>query len=441
MTIKEKLKVTNNQTVVNIIGAGLAGCETALRLSKNGIKVRLYECKTKVKSPAHNSNDLGELVCSNSLKSDALSTASGLLKAELRLLGCSLIEIADQSKVPAGSALAVDRDKFSQEITRRIKSDKNIELIEKLCVDFDENEYTVIATGPLTMDRLNDAISNRLGIGLHFYDAAAPIIDGNYIDYSRVFTADRWGKGDGDYLNCPMTKDEYNEFYDALVSAECAVLHEFEKSDVFEGCMPVEIMAKRGRETLLFGPLRPVGFFDQNGKRHYAVVQLRRENTEGSSFNIVGFQTNLKFSEQKRVFSLIPALKNAEFLRYGVMHRNTFINAPKTIDCHFRTLKYPKVFIAGQLSGVEGYVESIMSGLVCADAITAIIKGNPLPKYPTDTIIGALCKYLETPNEDFEPMNANFGLLPPPQTRIKDKNAKKLFLSERSIKSLQNAGF
>ncbi|MBR2988651.1 MAG: methylenetetrahydrofolate--tRNA-(uracil(54)-C(5))-methyltransferase (FADH(2)-oxidizing) TrmFO, partial [Clostridia bacterium] len=316
--------------VVNVLGAGLAGCETALRLSKNGIKVRLFECKPLVKSPAHKSNDLGELVCSNSLKSDVLSTASGLLKAELRLLGCSLIEIADKVKVPAGSALAVDRDKFSQMVTERVKSDENIEIVEKLCDDFDENEYTVIATGPLTLDGLSDAISNKLCCGLHFYDAAAPIIDGNSIDLSRTFTADRWGKGEGDYLNCPMTKDEYDIFYDALISAECAVLKEFEKSDVFEGCMPVEIMAKRGHDTLLFGPLRPVGFFDENGKRHYAVVQLRRENTEGSAFNIVGFQTNLKFPEQKRVFSLIPALKNAEFLRYGVMHRNTFINAPKT---------------------------------------------------------------------------------------------------------------
>ena len=433
--------MSNNQVTVNIIGAGLAGCETALRLSKNGIKVRLYECKPIKKSPAHKTDTLGELVCSNSLKSDALSTASGLLKAELRRLGCSLIEIADEVKVPAGSALAVDRDKFTQLITNRIKADKNIELIEKVCDDFNENEYTVIATGPLTLDGLNETIAKKLGSGLHFYDAAAPIIDGASLDYSRIFTADRWGKGDGDYLNCPMTKDEYDIFYDELVSAECAVLHEFEKSEVFEGCMPVEIMAKRGRETLLFGPLRPVGFFDENGKRHYAVVQLRRENTEGSAYNIVGFQTNLKFPEQKRVFSLIPALKNAEFLRYGVMHRNTFINAPKTIDKHFRTLKFPKVFIAGQLSGVEGYVESIMSGLICADAITALINEKPLPQYPTNTIIGALCKYLETPNEHFEPMNANFGLLPPPEMRIRDKNAKKLYLSERSIKSLQNAGF
>ncbi len=433
--------ITDTMIMVNIIGAGLAGCEAAFRLSKKGVKVRLIDGKPSVKTPAHSSDAFGELVCSNSLKSDALSTASGLLKAELRLLDCELIKIADSVKVPAGSALAVDREKFAEAITKKIREDKNIEVVSKEVTDWDKDEYTIIATGPLTLTPLAEKISENLGDGLHFYDAAAPIVDGSTIDYSRAFTADRYGKGEGDYVNCPMTKEEYEIFYDALVSAECAVRHDFEKSDVFEGCMPVEIMAKRGKDTLLFGPLRPVGFFDENGKRHYGVVQLRRENTEGSAFNIVGFQTNLKFPEQKRVFSLIPALKNAEFLRYGVMHRNTFINAPKTINRHFQSLKYPKTFIAGQLSGVEGYVESIMSGLLSADALYSVMNGQKPLDLPLDTICGALCAYLERENEDFQPMNANFGLLPPPEQRIKDKTAKKIFLSEKSIKSLKNTIF
>ncbi len=422
---------------INIIGAGLAGCEAAFQLSKLGKKVRLYDSKPNKKSPAHTSDNLGELVCSNSLKSDLLSTASGLLKAELRLLGCRLIEIADSVKVPAGSALAVDRDKFAKAITDAINSDENIEFVSEEIFDWDENEYTIIATGPLTHDRLGKTISEKLGLGLHFYDAVAPIVDGVSLDYSKTFTADRYGKGEGDYINCPMNKDEYLAFYDALVSAECALLKDFEKSDVFEGCMPVEAMAKRGVDTLRFGPLRPVGFRDNEGNRPYAVVQLRRENISGDIFNLVGFQTNLKFPEQQRVFRLIPALKNAEFLRYGVMHRNTFINAPKVINKHFQTLKYPKTFIAGQLSGVEGYVESIMSGLVSALSLNALIDGEEMPVFPETTICGALSRYLETPNENFQPMNANFGILPPPSERIKDKTAKKLFLSERSIKDLK----
>ncbi len=427
-----------NEQVINIIGAGLAGCEAALCLSRAGKKVRLYECKPIVKSPAHKSNDLAELVCSNSLKSDLLSTASGLLKEELRYLGCRLIEIADSVKVPAGSALAVDREKFSAAITNEIKSDPNIELISEEVSDWDKDEYTIIATGPLTMDALSQKLVTELGDSLHFYDAAAPIIAGESIDMSAAFTADRYGRGEGDYVNCPMNKEEYEQFWNALVNAECAILKSFEGSDVFEGCMPVEVMGKRGIDTLRFGPLRPVGFRDAEGKRPYAVVQLRREDVMGESYNIVGFQTNLKFAEQERVFRLIPALKNAEFLRYGVMHRNTFINAPKVIDKHFRTLKYPKTFIAGQLSGVEGYVESIMSGLIAAMNVIALLDEKPLPEFPVSTIVGALTNYLQTPNEDFQPMNANFGLLPPPSERIRDKNAKKLFLSEKSLKDLKN---
>lgn len=427
--------------MINVIGAGLAGCEAALRLSEDGFKVRLFECKPNEMSPAHTSAGLAELVCSNSLKSDLLTAASGLLKAELRQLGCRLIETADAVRVPAGSALAVDRDKFSAAITELIYSDKNIEVIHKTVTDWDENEYTIIASGPLTLKGLSESIERKLGKGLHFFDAAAPIVDGASIDFSQAFTADRYGRGDGDYINCPMDKRCYEDFIDALVSAECAVLKDFEKSDVFEGCMPVEAMAKRGRDTLRFGPLRPVGFSDANGKRPYAVVQLRRENTAGDSFNIVGFQTNLKFGEQERVFKMIPALNDAEFLRFGVMHRNTFINAPVTVNANFQTLKYPKTFIAGQLSGVEGYVESIMSGLVAAMSVSALLKDEHMPSFPRTTIVGALCAYLETPNPAFQPMNANFGLLPPAGASVKDKNAKKLFLSEKSLKDLKKAGF
>lgn len=426
---------------INVIGAGLAGSEAALTLSKAGKKVRLFECKPIMRSPAHHSNDFGELVCSNSLKSDALSTASGLLKAELRYLDCELLKIADEVKVPAGSALAVDREKFSEAVTKRILGDKNIEIVHEVVKDFDGSDFTIIATGPLTLDALGKSIAEKLGDRLHFYDAAAPVVSGDSIDYDSAFTADRYGKGDGDYVNCPMNRVEYEAFISALVTAECAVLRDFEKSEIFEGCMPVEIMAKRGVDTLRFGPLRPVGFRDNEGVRPYAVVQLRRENTAGESFNIVGFQTNLKFKEQERVFRMIPALKNAEFLRYGVMHRNTFVNAPKTINRHFETLNYPNVYIAGQLSGVEGYVESIMSGLVAAKSVIARIDGKPLPEFPRTTITGALCSYLETPNSSFQPMNANFGLLPPPAEKIKDKTAKKLFYSEKSLKDLKNVDF
>lgn len=426
---------------INVIGAGLAGSEAALTLSKAGKKVRLFECKPIMRSSAHHSNDFGELVCSNSLKSDALSTASGLLKAELRYLDCELLKIADEVKVLAGSALAVDREKFSEAVTKRILGDKNIEIVHEVVKDFDGSDFTIIATGPLTLDALGKSIAEKLGDGLHFYDAAAPVVSGDSIDYDSAFTADRYGKGDGDYVNCPMNRVEYEAFISALVTAECAVLRDFEKSEIFEGCMPVEIMAKRGVDTLRFGPLRPVGFRDNEGVRPYAVVQLRRENTAGESFNIVGFQTNLKFKEQERVFRMIPALKNAEFLRYGVMHRNTFVNAPKTINRHFETLNYPNVYIAGQLSGVEGYVESIMSGLVAAKSVIARIDGKPLPEFPRTTITGALCSYLETPNSSFQPMNANFGLLPPPAEKIKDKTAKKLFYSEKSLKDLKNVDF
>jgi len=423
--------------IVNVIGAGLAGCEAAYQLSKRGVSVRLYESKPMVKSPAHHENTFAELVCSNSLKSDDVSTASGLLKAELRRLDSLLIKIADEVKVPAGSALAVDRDLFTAKVTEYIKNDKNIEIIPSLVEDWKKDEITIIATGPLTIGKLADNISEKLGGSLHFYDAAAPIVSGDSIDYSSAFVGDRYGKGTGDYVNCPLNKEEYLEFYKALIGAERAKLHDFEKNAVFEGCMPVEVMAARGVDTLRFGPMRPVGFRDNNGEKPYAVVQLRRENVAGDMFNIVGFQTNLTFPEQKRVFSLIPALKNAEFMRYGVMHRNSFINAPKVINGYFRLKDNSPAFIAGQLSGVEGYVESIASGLMCGINAARLVEGKELIKLPSTTIIGALCRYLESENADFQPMNANFGILPPLENKTRDKAKNKLLYSDRSLKDLE----
>lgn len=423
--------------IVNVIGAGLAGCEAAYQLSKRGIHVRLYESKPIEKSPAHHENTFAELVCSNSLKSDDISTASGLLKAELRRLDSLLIKIADEVKVPAGSALAVDRELFTAKVTEYVKNDKNIEIIPSLVEDWSNDEITIIATGPLTLGKLAENISEKLGGSLHFFDAAAPIVSGDSIDYSSAFVGDRYGKGTGDYVNCPLNKEEYLEFYKALVSAERAKLHEFEKNDVFEGCMPVEVMASRGVDTLRFGPMRPVGFRDNNGEKPYAVVQLRRENVAGDMFNIVGFQTNLTFPEQKRVFSLIPALKNAEFMRYGVMHRNSFINAPKVINGCFQLKDNPSAFIAGQLSGVEGYVESIASGLMCGINAARLACGEELLKLPSTTIIGALCRYLESENSDFQPMNANFGILPPLENKTRDKAVNKLLYGDRSLKDLE----
>ena len=421
---------------VNVIGAGLAGCEAAYQLAKRGIAVSLYECKPDVKSPAHKVGTFAELVCSNSLKSDDIATAGGLLKAELRKMDSLLIAVSDKVRVPAGSALAVDRTLFTNAVTQAVKELKNVKIINKTVDDWDENTPTVIATGPLTVGALSDAIIEKLGQTLHFYDAAAPIIAGDSIDYAAAFTGDRYGKGTGDYVNCPMTKEEYANFYEQLVNAERSPLHDFDTNEVFEGCMPVEIMAKRGFDTLRFGPLRPVGF-SFNGTKPYAVVQLRKENAAGEMYNIVGFQTNLKFSEQKRVFGMIPALKNAEFLRYGVMHRNSFIDAPKVINRHFQVKKLPKTFIAGQLSGVEGYVESIASGLMCGINAAAVCSGKIMPEFPPTTIMGALAAYLERENASFQPMNANFGILPPLENKTRDKSENKRLYAERSMKDLE----
>lgn len=424
---------------ITVIGAGLAGSEAALTLASLGHKVTLIEAKPTEMSPAHHNLGYAEVVCSNSFKSNDPYTAHGLLKAELRILGSKLLAVADEVKVPAGGALAVDRERFSARITEMINAEPNITVVNKKVESIDTDNNVIIATGPLTLEPLSEYLSGLIGGRLYFYDAAAPIISADSIDYSRTFSASRYDKGEGDdYINCPLTKDEYYTFIKELVSAQRATLKEFEKGEIFEGCMPVEVMAMRGVDTLRFGPLKPVGMTDPTtGKRPFAVVQLRRENEEGSMLNIVGFQTNLKFDEQKRVFGLIPALKNAEFLRYGVMHRNTYINAPEAINKYFQLKKYPSVFVAGQLSGVEGYVESIASGLIAALNMDRMICGKAPIELPTESMLGALTAYLEKPNSDFQPMNANFGLLPPLTEQIKDKALRKQVLSDRALEKIK----
>jgi methylenetetrahydrofolate--tRNA-(uracil-5-)-methyltransferase len=412
---------------INVIGGGLAGCEAAYQIAKKGIKVKLYEMKPKKFSPAHSNPNLAEIVCSNSFKSSSITNACGLLKEELRRLDSLLIKCADETKVPAGQALAVDREDFAKKVSEIIKSNANIELIEDEVTSIPEG-ITIIATGPLTSEGLLDEIVKLTGKQrLFFYDAAAPIVTKESIDMEHAFTADRYGKGDSDYINCPMTREEYDVFYNELINAEVVDKHEFEKGNLFEGCMPIEEMARRGSQTLTFGPLKPVGF----DKKYYAVVQLRQDNKEDTLYNLVGFQTNLKFGEQKRVFSLIPALKNAEFVRYGVMHRNTYINSPELLSETFN-LKGTKIFFAGQISGVEGYVESIASGLVAGINAVNMLLDHAELTFSNETIIGALSKYISTENKDFQPMNANFGLLNCDK-KIKDKQEKYKYLAERSL--------
>ena len=424
---------------INVIGGGLAGCETAYQISKRGIKVKLYEMKPIKYSPAHSNSDFAEIVCSNSFKSNLLTNACGLLKQELRMMDSLLIRIADENSVPAGQALAVDRDAFSRKVTEYIENSENIEVIKKEVIDIPDDEITVIATGPLTSDTLFEKISEMVGNNeLHFYDAAAPIIEKSSIDMNIAFIGDRYGKGDADYINLPMNKDEYESFWNELVNAEVVELHSFEKREIFEGCMPVEVMAKRGIDTLRYGPLKPVGFDDpRTGKRPYALVQLRQDNYVGTLFNMVGFQTNLKFGEQKRVFSMIPGLKNAEFVKYGVMHRNTYINSTKVLDNNYQMKNHKNVFFAGQITGVEGYVESIASGLLAGINAVNYVLGKEKLVFPVETMIGALTDYISTPNEKFQPMNANFGILPKLPERIRDKQERYKKLSERSIETMR----
>lgn len=427
-----------NNARVRIIGAGLAGSDAAYFLAERGVKVELWEQKPEKRSPAHHSSDFCELVCSNSLKSDdAFGNACGLLKEEMRTLGSLVIAAADRTKVPAGGALAVDRDQFSRIVTETLKNHPNIEIVEKEAKDFPATEYTIVATGPLTSDDLAEKIAERFGGNLYFYDAAAPIVTAESIDFSKAFIGDRYGKGSGDYVNCPLNREEYEAFVEALVGAEKAVQKDFDKRDVFDGCMPVEIMAQRGTDTLRFGMLKPVGLYDAEGKRPYAVLQLRKENAEGTAYNLVGCQTNLKFPEQKRVFSMIPALAHAEFARYGVMHRNTFLNAPAVLNADYSAKEDPNLYFAGQMTGVEGYVESAASGLCAAINLFLKIKGELPAAWDAETVCGALSLHVSTPRENFQPMNANYAILAPLSQNTRDKALKKRLYAERALEKIQ----
>lgn len=410
---------------VNVIGAGLAGCEAAYQLAKYGIPVTLYEMKPKKFSPAHSSEKFCELVCSNSLKAERIENACGLLKEEMRLFDSVMMRAADVSKVPAGGALAVDREIFADYATKLIKDNPLITVKNEEVTEIDPESYTIIATGPLTSDGLTEAICKLTGSeGLYFYDAAAPVITKESIDMEKVFYGARYDRGTADYINCPMTKEEYTAFYEALIAAETAPLKEFENQTVFEGCMPVEVMAKRGEQTLLFGPLKPVGLTNpKTGKDDaYAVVQLRQDNKEASLYNLVGFQTNLKWGEQKRVFSMIPGLSEAEFVRYGVMHRNTYIDAPRILNRFYQMKKHPKVFFAGQITGVEGYVESASSGILAGFNMAMQMLGKPMFEPSSKTAIGSLPLYISNESiEKLQPMNANFGIIDSLDRRIKNK--------------------
>ena len=421
-----------NKPTVTVVGAGLAGSEATWQLIRRGFPVRLIEMKPVKFSPAHKSAGFAELVCSNSLKAEQMSNASGVLKAEMRALDSLILRCALESRVPAGGALAVDRDRFSGLITEAIKSSPLV-TFETGVVDAIPDAPCIIATGPLTDPALVNAIESLPGAkSLHFFDAAAPIVTAESLNMDKVFRASRYDRG-SDYLNCPMTEDEYNAFYDALVGAELAELHDFEKKLVFEGCLAVEILASRGRQTLAFGPLKPVGLIDpRTGKEPYAVVQLRQENEAGTMYNLVGFQTRLKWSEQKRVFRMIPGLENAEFARYGVMHRNTYLNGPDMLGANYALKGNPLIRFAGQLSGVEGYMESTASGLVAAIGLACALDGKPEPDFTQKTIHGALARHVSTPNANFQPMNANFGILEPLEVRVRGKRNRYEKLGERA---------
>lgn len=447
---------------INVIGGGLAGSEAAYQIAKRGINVKLYEMKPVKFSPAHSNENLAEIVCSNSFKSNLHTNACGVLKEELRMLDSLLIKIADETAVPAGQALAVDREKFSARVTEKLRKNnlieiKNIEVDENLLQNMIENnEITIIATGPLTSNKLAKKISNITGNEkLYFYDAAAPIVAKESIDFNIAFYGNRYEQEkrkdesveqwkdrlenqEKSYINLPMNQEEYESFYNELINAEVVELHNFEKREIFEGCMPIEIMAKRGIDTLRYGPLKPVGFDDPRyAKRPYAVVQLRQDDSGANIYNIVGFQTNLKFGEQKRVFSLIPGLENADFIKYGVMHRNTYINSSELLDDTYNLKSNNNIFFAGQITGVEGYVESISSGMVAALNAVAKAKKKEKLKFPEESIIGALAKYISTPNEKFQPMNANFGIVPELEEKIKDKKKRYEKLGDRALENIK----
>ncbi|MEE1013552.1 MAG: methylenetetrahydrofolate--tRNA-(uracil(54)-C(5))-methyltransferase (FADH(2)-oxidizing) TrmFO [Clostridia bacterium] len=427
---------------LQVIGAGLAGCEAAWQAAEKGIKVRLYEMKPGKFSPAHKDKHFAELVCSNSLRADGIYNAVGLLKEEMRKLNSLIMLCADATKVPAGGALAVDRQGFSKMVTEKITNHPNITVEEKEITQIPEAAWVIVAAGPLVSDSLAEEIQRLTGDDyLHFFDAAAPIVNYESIDMTKAFKAARYGKGGDDYINCPMTREEYLAFYQALITAEGAPVHEgVEDPKVFEGCMPIEIMAKRGEDTMRFGPLKPVGLTNpHDGSRPYAVVQLRQDNAAGSMYNIVGFQTHLKFPEQKRVFSMIPGLEHAEFMRYGVMHRNTYLNAPKLLNSDYSMKKYPKITFAGQITGVEGYVESAASGLLAGLAVAAKLQGQEVPAFSAKTAIGALGAYIANESiTNFQPMNVNYGIMTPLEQRIRDKREKAAAVAARSLEEIES---
>ena len=427
---------------IKILGAGLAGCEAALWLANQGVQVHLYEQKPLHFSPAHQKEGFAELICSNSLKAERLDSASGLLKEEMRLMGSSLLGCAEKTRVAAGGALAVDRDAFSQEVTRLVENHPNITLHRQRVEQIDERAPVLVATGPLTDGPLAADIQRLIGgQSLSFYDAAAPIVTAESLDMEKVFAASRYGRGEADYLNCPFNKAEYEAFYEALSTAERAPLHDFDADGnltVYEGCMPIEVMAGRGPDTMRFGPLRPVGLTDpRTGHRPWANVQLRSENRQNTMYNLVGFQTNLKFGEQKRVFSLIPGLEHAEFVRYGVMHRNTFLNSPKLMAENLALKAHPNVWFAGQITGFEGYMESAACGLLAARSILAALEGRTMTPPPADTMCGALIRYITSENKDFQPMGSNMGILPPLETHIRDKRERYAALAERAVADMK----
>lgn len=429
-----------SQQAVTVVGAGLAGSEAAWQIAQAGVPVRLYEMRPKTQTPAHHTDKFAELVCSNSLRANSLTNAVGVLKEEMRRFDSVIIGAADRCAVPAGGALAVDRHEFAEYVTNAVRNHPLIEVITEEITEIPDG-IVVIATGPLTSPALSQHLRNLTGEEyLYFYDAAAPILEKDSIDMDKVFVASRYDKGEAAYLNCPMNEEEFNRFYEALITAEAVPLKDFEKEIYFEGCMPIEVMAKRGRQTMLFGPLKPVGLIDpRTGKKPYAVVQLRQDNGAATLYNMVGFQTHLKWPEQKRVFSLIPGLENCEIVRYGVMHRNTFINSPKLLKPTYQYKERDTLFFAGQMTGVEGYVESAASGLLAGRNAARLAKGEELIILPPETIMGSMARYITTadPNH-FQPMNANFGLVPELPERIRDKRKKNEKLAERALDTIQN---
>jgi methylenetetrahydrofolate--tRNA-(uracil-5-)-methyltransferase len=425
---------------IRVIGAGLAGCEAAWQIARLGIKVRLYEMKPLKKTPAHHMDTFAELVCSNSLKSDMLENASGLLKQELRVLGSLIMSCADETRVPAGGALAVDREKFSLLVTEKIQNNPFIEIHHEEFTSLSDDVITIVATGPLTSDGLANEINILTGgNSLYFYDAAAPIVRYESINTNIAFKAARYNKGEPDYLNCPMNKEQYDRFYEALITAETVELKDFEQMHVFEGCMPIETMAKRGKDTMRFGPLKPVGIKNPlTGQEYYAIVQLRQDNIAASLYNMVGFQTNLKWGEQKRVFSMIPGLEKAEFERFGVMHRNTFINSPKLLNASYQMKEKKNIFFAGQITGVEGYVESTSSGFVAGVNAARILNGKDTLIFPANTVTGALAKYISNSSvTNFQPMNANFGIIEHDVEKTRNKKEKYRKIAEKSLCSIR----